>query len=181
MMHADSTSFERPSVVNSSLVSAPIMCSSPTSLNASACDSSVNTDIDSTVRRFIAVGISTNERLLRRRLRSVALHARRSAPEATAKGRERRAGRNLACMPSLRSAPNPEPPERGRSGGLTPPPRPPAAALRRARPPGSAERPRTRPSHRATRLQASFRSDLRVPCPCDHDHIHVPYPTSKPP
>ena len=64
----------------------PIMCSSPTSLNASACDSSVNTDIDSTVRRFIAVGISTNERLLRRRLRSVALHARRSAPEATAKG-----------------------------------------------------------------------------------------------
>ena len=68
---------------------------------------------------------------------SVALHARRFDPEATAKGRERRAGRNLACMPSLRSAPNPEPPERGRSGGLTPPPRPPAAALRRARPPPS--------------------------------------------
>ena len=110
--------------------------------------------------RLRAGGWATKERLLRPRLRnrgapaprgagadrarppgspphSVALHARRFDPE-----RQLRAPRPSRTKPRMHagvseSAPNPEPPERGRSGGLTPPPQAPAAALRRARPPPS--------------------------------------------
>ena len=56
---------------------------------------------------------------------------------ATAKGAKAEPDETSHACRSLRSAPNPEPPERGRSGGLTPPPQAPAAALRRARPPPS--------------------------------------------
>ena len=110
--------------------------------------------------RLRAGGWATNERLLRPRLRnrgapaprgagadrarppgslphSVARHARRSDPDATAKGANAARDETPHACRSLRPAPNPELPERGRSGGLTPPPRPPAAALRRARPPPS--------------------------------------------
>ena len=93
------------------------------------------------------------------------------------RGAKRRPRRNLACMPSLRSAPDPEPPERGRSGGLTPPPRPPAAALRRARPPPSDV---GRAPHTTTRKTATHE---RTPLPRaqspDKPHVHTHTHTSR--
>ena len=114
----------------------------------------------------------TNERLLRPHLRNrgapaprgagadrarppgspphwVTLHARRSDPEATAKWRQRRARRNLACMPESPTRAEPRTTyrttrDRGRSGGLTPPPQAPRSRAETSA--TSAERRRTRPT-----------------------------------
>ena len=99
------------------------------------------------------------------------VHARRSDPEATAKWRQRRGAtirRNLACMPEspILAEPryNPELPERGRSGGLTPPPQAPRSRAETSA--TSAERRRTRPVYRYC---DPFAARVRpcVPCvPC---------------
>ena len=78
---------------------------------------------------------------------------------ATAKGANAEPDETSHACRSLRSAPNPEPPERGRSGGLTPPPQAPRSRAETSA--TSAERRRTRPSHRATRAPVGVHT---TPC-----------------
>ena len=124
------------------------MCAIPASARASACDSLSNTAIDSRVRCFAEDGISTKERLLRRRLRKCRAPRTALRSRATAKGAKAEPDETSHACRASDPRPTPNPPRGVGRGGLTPPPRPPAAALRRARPPpsdlGRAPRPKLR-------------------------------------